>query len=102
MDGRAAEGRPSAPPQMTLTLPAVESPELSVVMVTRGAWPLVEQAVAALIEHTRPPYELIVVDNRSDPDTRSQLERIENARLLTNDENLGFGPASNQGAAQAR
>jgi GT2 family glycosyltransferase len=87
---------------MTLTLPAVENPELSVVMVTHGAWPLIERAVAALIEHTQRPFELIVVDNRSDPDTRTRLERLENARLLTNEQNRGFGPASNQGAEQAR
>ncbi len=87
---------------MTLTLPAVEGPELSVVMVTHGAWPLTEQAVAALIEHTHRPFELIVVDNASDADTRSQLELLENARLLANDENRGFGPASNQGAERAR
>jgi GT2 family glycosyltransferase len=87
---------------MTLTLPAVENPELSVVMVTHGAWPLIERAVAALIEHSRRPFELIVVDNGSDPDTRRHLERLENARLLANEENRGFGPASNQGAEQAR
>jgi GT2 family glycosyltransferase len=87
---------------MTLTLPAVENPELSVVMVTHGAWPLIERAVAALIEHTRRPFELIVVDNASDPDTRTQLQRLENARLLGNEQNRGFGPASNQGAEQAR
>jgi GT2 family glycosyltransferase len=102
MDRRAAEGCLPASSQMTLTLPAVENPEQSVVMVTHGAWPLIERAVGSLIEHTRLPFELILVDNGSDPDTRVQLERIENARLVANEENRGFGPASNQGAEQAR
>jgi GT2 family glycosyltransferase len=87
---------------MTLRLPDIEHPELSVVMVTHGAWPLIERAVASLIEHTDRPFELIVVDNGSDADTRGQLDRIVNLRLLANERNRGFGPASNQGAEVAR
>jgi len=87
---------------MTLTLPVVGQPELTVVMVTHGAWPLIERAVGALIDHTPRSFELIVVDNGSDADTRAQLDRLQNARLLANDQNRGFGPASNQGAESAR
>jgi len=87
---------------MTLTVPVAEEPELSVVMVTRGAWPLIERAVAALIEHTERAFELIVVDNASDEATRAQLNQLQNVGLIANEQNRGFGPASNQGAERAR
>lgn len=86
---------------MTHTLPRHDDPTLSVVMVTHGAWGLAEQAIAALIEHTDVPFELIVVDNASTDETRSRLSRLDGARVILNDQNLGFGPASNQGAAAA-
>jgi GT2 family glycosyltransferase len=87
---------------MTLDVPERGDPELSVVMVSRGAWTLTERAISHLVEHTDRPFELIVVDNGSDAQTRSRLSELRNARVLLNDENLGFGPATNQGAGEAR
>ena len=87
---------------MTLVSPNGVEPELSVVMVTYGAWPLTEQAVAALAANTQRPLELIVVDNHSDDETRARLSELENAQVIFNDENRGFGPATNQGAERAR
>ena len=86
---------------MTDSLSRHDDPTLSVVMVTHGAWALAEQAIAALIEHTDVPFELIVVDNGSTDETRSHLSRLDRARVILNDQNLGFGPATNQGAAAA-
>jgi GT2 family glycosyltransferase len=87
---------------MTLALPEGERPELSVVMITHGAWEHTERAVRALAEHTYRPFELIVVDNASQDPTRGELSRLRGARVVLNDENRGFGPANNQGAKQAR
>ena len=87
---------------MTLVSPNGVEPELSVVMVTYGAWSLTEQAVAALAANTQRPLELIVVDNHSDDETRARLSELENAQVIFNDENRGFGPATNQGAERAR
>jgi GT2 family glycosyltransferase len=87
---------------MSLTLPVTDEPELSVVMVTHGAWPLIERAIAALVDHTQRPFELIVVDNASDEATRAELGEVQNVQLLSNEQNRGFGPASNQGAHRAR
>lgn len=87
---------------MTLVPPGSGDPELSVVMVTYGAWALAERAVAALVANTDRPYELIVVDNRSDDETRRRLSELGNARVIFNEENRGFGPATNQGAEKAR
>lgn len=86
-----------------LTLPKVDSPSVSVLMVTYGNWDLTWRALHELIENTEPCYEVIVVDNASPDDTAAHLrERIEGARLVFNEANRGFGPASNQAAALAR
>jgi GT2 family glycosyltransferase len=86
-------------------MPAVSgdnAPELSVVMVCRGAWPLTERALAALSDHTERDYELILVDNASDDETPARLAQLGDAQVIVNDTNRGFGPGNNQGAARAR
>jgi GT2 family glycosyltransferase len=87
---------------MTLALPDCAEPELSVVMVTHGRWPLTERAISALVANTRPCFELIVVDNASPDQTRAELAQLRVAELIGNDRNVGFGPAANQGAQRAR
>lgn len=77
-------------------------PELSVVMVTHGGWPHTDRAIAALEAHTERSFELLVVDNASEDETAARLSEAPGVRLTLNDRNLGFGPATNQGAAQAR
>jgi GT2 family glycosyltransferase len=87
---------------LSTALPDPEDPALSVVMVTHGAWPLTQRAIEALITHTERSFELIVVDNDSRDETRARLLALPNARTILNDENEGFGPATNRGAALAR
>src|SRR4029077_11665641 len=90
------------PSTMTLALPDCAEPELSVVMVTHGRWPLTERAIAALVANTRPCFELIVVDNASPDETRAEHAQHRVAEVIGNDRNVGFGPATNQGAQRAR
>lgn len=61
-----------------------------------------ERALVALIGNTPPCYELIVIDNGScEPSTQELIGRLEGARVERNDENIGYGPANNQGARSA-
>ena len=81
------------------------NPTVSVVVVSRGArhllaWTLTKLAAQQAFAGAR--FEVILVDNASDPETRALFGRIDGARILLNAENAGFGPACNQGAAQAR
>ena len=87
---------------MTLELPECEQPEVSVVIVTHGSWPLTERAIEALVAHTEAAFELIVVDNASQDESRAELERLSGVRVILNDRNLGFGPAVNQALEHAR
>ena len=77
-------------------------PVVSIVMVTHGSWALTARAIAALDANTDVPFELIVVDNDSKDKTRRHLSQLPGVRVILNDRNRGFGPATNQGAAEAR
>ena len=82
-----------------------EEPVVSVVIVSRGARHLLAWTLAKLAGHQAfagPSFEVILVDNASDAETRTLFGRIDGARILLNPENTGFGPACNQGAAEAR
>ena len=64
------------------------------------------QCIAALLQHTRSPWELIVVDNGSDDGTGPYLNGVQDAAavpvtVISNRENLGFPTAVNQGLQQA-
>jgi GT2 family glycosyltransferase len=74
---------------------------VSVVMVTHNARDWTERALRALADKTDVPYELLVVDNASTDGTRDLLASLEDATVVFNDENRGFGAANNQGAALA-
>ncbi len=82
-------------------LPRVQNPDLSVVIVTHNACEWTARALRALVDNTEPCYETIVVDNASTDHTRELLADIDNATVILNDVNRGFGVANNQGAAAA-
>lgn len=83
-----------------LRFPTPPRPEVSVVVVSYGGTGWTRRCLRALLDHTDPCYELIVVDNPTD-EGNAGLPEVENARLLFNPVNVGFGAACNQGAAHA-
>jgi GT2 family glycosyltransferase len=83
-------------------VPAVRRPDVTVVIVTRDGGEVLPQALQALLENTEPCYELIAIDNGSSDGTSSLLRQVENATVVLNPRNVGFGAANNQGAAHAR
>ena len=86
-----------------ISLPRLEEPDVSVVMVLYGGGKVATRAISALAQNTEPRFELILVDNASPDDSLARVEeQVEGATILRNTTNTGFGPASNQGAALAR
>ena len=66
-----------------------------------------QQCVAALKDHTRPPWELIVIDNGSTDHTADYLAGVRDmaavpVTVVSNARNLGFPAAINQGLQLAR
>jgi GT2 family glycosyltransferase len=86
----------------TFSVPTVPHPDVSIVVVTHQGAEVIETAVRALLENTDPCYELILVDNGSTDATPALLRHIENATVIFNERNAGFGAANNDGAARSR
>lgn len=87
----------------TFEIPACERPRVSIIVLSYGTSLWLQRCLQALVANTPPVYELIVVDNGSPDDTREILERhVSGARVVLNDDNVGFGPANNQAALVAR
>jgi len=84
---------------------AVAAGPTSIIIVAADSGPLLRACVASVLAETV-PLEVIVVDNASRDGEIERLaaEHVADARLriLRNAANLGFGPACNRGAAQAR
>jgi GT2 family glycosyltransferase len=73
--------------------------DLAVVIVTFNPAPVLEAAVDALVQGTKPPDHVLIVDNAST--STASLERVErrhpSVRVLRQPANLGFCAASNLG-----
>jgi GT2 family glycosyltransferase len=65
-----------------------------------GGWEWVPRSLEALQRNTPESYEVILVDNGGADDR--PLPEGADVEVLRNEQNLGFGPGSNQGAARAR
>ena len=77
-----------------VALPRVETPIVSVVMVTYGGGETALKAVDALASNTEPCYELVVVDNNSADGTADLLTAsVSGATLSRHDEIVGFARA---------
>jgi GT2 family glycosyltransferase len=64
---------------------------------------LTEAALCSILENTdNVGYEVILVDDSEDPPTKALLQRIEGARVITNDSNLGYRRSVHRGAGAAR
>jgi GT2 family glycosyltransferase len=82
--------------------PALRRPDVSIVIVTYRAAEVLPHTLQSLLDNTPPRYELIAVDNGSEDGTASLLGQVENAKVVLNSRNIGFGTANNQGAGHAR
>jgi N-acetylglucosaminyl-diphospho-decaprenol L-rhamnosyltransferase len=88
-------------------MPALDptSPVLSVIVVSADSGPSLRDCVNSVLACTT-PLELLLIDNASSDGIPQALERArENdprLKVIYNRANLGFGPAINRAAAQAR
>ncbi|PDV98286.1 glycosyltransferase family 2 protein [Candidatus Chloroploca asiatica] len=69
---------------------------ISVLIITHNSAHEIGPCLDTLAQHTRVPYEIIVVDNASADDTMDAIRRSGSLRLVTNTTNVGFAAAVNQ------
>lgn len=88
-----------------LALPPADGdtpPDLSVIVVLYNQAGLTRRTLQALADERGVRFETIVIDNASGDETAELLARVSGARVVVNEQNLGFLRAANQGAALAR
>lgn len=82
-------------------------PLTSAVVISYNQWHLTERCLQSIVDHSdTEALEVIVVDNASVDETPHRLQNWaqqdpERRKVILNQDNRGFGPAVNQGLAQA-
>lgn len=106
--GRATVGRndppPAAAPAFTpIAFPSFPDPVASIVVPIHSGAALTERCLRAILHATLDvPYELILVDDEADAETKALLRAVSGARILVNEQNLNYLRSVNRGAAEAR
>jgi GT2 family glycosyltransferase len=78
-------------------------PDVSIVIVSWNVRDFLRDCVRSVIDETQAEHEIIVVDNAShDGSPQMIAEEFPDVRVITNDSNLGFAAANNQGIQIAR
>jgi GT2 family glycosyltransferase/ubiquinone/menaquinone biosynthesis C-methylase UbiE len=86
-----------------LTLPPLTHVDVSIVIPVYSGAELTDRCLRAIVSNsTDVAYEVILVDDTADADTKSLLASIENARVIANERNLGYLRSVNAGVAAAR
>ncbi len=92
------EGPGAAPPPGRPAVPV--RPTVSVVVLAWNNLPYTQACVESIRRHTDLEYELIIVDNGSDPEAASYARHAADV-AVANPTNLGFATGMNQGLAAA-
>ncbi|HWD63809.1 MAG TPA: glycosyltransferase [Solirubrobacteraceae bacterium] len=86
-----------------LEFPSFATPQVSIVIPVFRRADLTRRCLFSILEHASDvPYEVILVDDGADADSRALLAGVQGARLLVNSENLGYLRSVNRGGAEAR
>jgi GT2 family glycosyltransferase len=78
------------------------NPLVSIVLVLYNRAELTLRCLRSIVNWADIPYEVIVVDNASHDETSEMLSQVRGVRVISNDRNMHFLRAANQGARAAR
>ncbi len=85
----------------TLSIPSSTEPKVSIVLILHNRVELTYLCLTSILQTVDLPIDTIIVDNASSDDTGRLLDRIEGAKVIRNDDNLGFLKAVNQALGEA-
>jgi len=92
--------------RVNMKISEVDTADISVITPVLNALEWFKQETESLFIHSKGiKFEFIVIDNGSDNNTKKYLKSLKelpNIRILTNDKNLGYAKANNQGAKIAK
>jgi GT2 family glycosyltransferase/SAM-dependent methyltransferase len=92
------------PPEPSpIELPQFERPKVSIVVPVHSGASLTRGCLESIRDRTTGiGYEVIVVDDTADQETKALLETVQGAQVIVNPTNLGFLRSMNSGASHAR
>ncbi len=96
--------RDGSPHHPAVNMTAVKMTTVTAIIPTRDRAPLVGRAIASVLGQTRPPDELLVVDDGSRDETEAVVRRFAGARYLRGappGESVGVSAARNHGLKRA-
>ena len=100
---RAVAATRDASSGRAIQFPHVAVPKVSLVMPVHSNAPLTRAALESIVENTPfPEYEVIIVDDSDDVAIKALLARVVGARIVVNDERLGYAQSVSRGTALAR
>src|SRR4029077_4002029 len=86
-----------------IEMPEYETPQVSLIIPVHAHAELTRACLHSIRDRTtRVRYEVILVDDEADAETRRLLDRVRGAKILQNEKNLGFLRSMNRGASVAR
>lgn len=74
----------------------------SIIIPVYNQWHYTKKCIESIINNTSRTYEIIVIDNGSTDYTKSGLKKYNEINIITNEKNLGYAKACNQGARKAK
>lgn len=100
-DEGVGASKPAAAP--TISLPEYEDPKVSLIIPLYAHADLTRACLESICDNTTGvSYEVILVDDAADEATKLLLEVVRGARVIHNEENLGYIRSMNKGASFAR
>ena len=73
-----------------------------IIVPVYGALPHLRQCINSVMENTKYPYNLVIVDDGSNPIIKEYLRTIKSARIITNKKNLGWLKSCNIGIENSK
>lgn len=90
-------------PVETITMPEYENPKVSLIIPLYAHAELTRACLHSIREQTaHVRYEVILVDDAADEETKRLLDGVTGAKIISNEKNLGYIRSVNRGAAAAR
>ncbi len=96
-------GAPGPPPLEIIKLPEYDEPIASLVIPLFAHADLTAACLRSIRDHTRRvSFEVILIDDAADEATKRMLDGVRGAKIMRNEENLGYLRSMNRAAAAAR
>ena len=94
---------PEPEPPSPIVLPVYPEPQVSLVIPVYSGAALTRSCLESIRDNTTEvSYEVILVDDAADAETKALLDHVRGARILTNETNAGYQESVRRGAAEAR